>query len=182
MKEKTQIKIYFFPIIVISLLTAFDQLTKFMITSKYELYESKDIIKDVFSLTYIRNEGIAWGMMEGKQILFVIISAIVLIGCFYIYSNISDNKRYRLLRIAMLFLVSGAIGNMIDRINLNYVIDFFSFDLINFPVFNVADIYVVCSMIVIFLLIMFKYKDEDFDIILHGEKIEDKEETEEKGQ
>ena len=88
MKEKTQIKIYFFPIIVISLLTAFDQLTKFMITSKYELYESKDIIKDVFSLTYIRNEGIAWGMMEGKQILFVIISAIVLIGCFYIYSNI----------------------------------------------------------------------------------------------
>ena len=64
-------------------------------------------------------------------------------------------------RICLIVLISGAIGNMIDRVKLGYVIDFFSFDLIDFPVFNVADIYIVCSMFVIFFLILFKFKDDD---------------------
>jgi signal peptidase II len=68
-------------------------------------------------------------------------------------------------------VTAGSIGNMIDRIKLGYVVDFFDFELINFPVFNVADIYVTVSMILLIILICFVYKEEDFDVLFskHGE-------------
>lgn len=164
--KNTKIKIYIGPILIIALLTAFDQLTKAIITGQFAVSESVDVIKNVFTITYIQNRGIAWGMLEGKKFLFIIITVLILGLCFYIYQNIASNPKYKLFRICMLILISGAIGNMIDRIKLGYVIDFFSFDLINFPVFNVADIYVVCSMFVIFFIILFKFNDEDLSIIL----------------
>ena len=62
-------------------------------------------------------------------------------------------------------MISGAIGNFIDRASQNYVVDFISAVFIDFPVFNVADIYVVCSMILIAILVTFYYKDEDFSFL-----------------
>lgn len=164
--SRKSIKIYIIPIIIIGLLTAFDQLTKFMITSSYELYESRPVIKNILSFTYIQNRGMAWGMLQGKRIIFVILTIIILFLCFAIYSNIADKAKYRLLRANMIILISGALGNMLDRIKLGYVIDFFEVKFIDFPVFNVADIYVVVSMIIIFILIMFKYSNEEFDEII----------------
>lgn len=165
-KERFHIRIYILPILLIALLTAFDQLTKYMVTSSFKLYESRVVINHILSLTYIRNAGVAWGMFQGKRIVFLILTAVVLLFCFYIYANIAEQKKYRLLRIALIILVSGAVGNMIDRIKLGYVVDFFCLEFIDFPIFNVADIFVVVSMIGIFLLIMFKYNNEEFDEIL----------------
>ena len=164
--SRKSIKIYIIPIIIIGLMTAFDQLTKFMITSSYELYESRTVIKNILSFTYIQNRGMAWGMLQGKRIIFVALTIIILFLCFAIYSNIADKAKYRLLRANMIILISGALGNMLDRIKLGYVIDFFEVKFIDFPVFNVADIYVVVSMIMIFILIMFKYSNEEFDEII----------------
>lgn len=165
-KERFHIRIYILPILLIALLTAFDQLTKYMVTSSFKLYESRVVINHILSLSYIRNAGVAWGMFQGKRIIFLILTAVVLLFCFYIYANIAEQKKYRLLRIALIILVSGAVGNMIDRIKLGYVVDFFCLEFIDFPIFNVADIFVVVSMIGIFLLIMFKYNNEEFDEIL----------------
>lgn len=75
-------------------------------------------------------------------------------------------NKYKDIRVLFVFIFSGAVGNMIDRIRLGYVIDMFDFCLINFPVFNVADIYVTCSMILLLILILFKYKDNDLEDIL----------------
>ncbi|MGN0436748.1 MAG: signal peptidase II, partial [Wujia sp.] len=138
-------KIYFFPIIIIALLTALDQLFKFIISSNFKLYESKPIIKDILEITFIKNEGVAWGLFQGKRVIFLVITAIVLLGCFFIYSNISNKKKYIPLKICIIVLIAGALGNMLDRIRLGYVIDFIYFKLINFPVFNFADILVVLS-------------------------------------
>jgi signal peptidase II len=69
------------------------------------------------------------------------------------------------IRVLMVFLISGALGNIIDRVVNGYVVDMFDFCLINFPVFNVADIYVTCSVILLFFIVIFKYKDGDFDIL-----------------
>ncbi len=165
-KERFHIRIFFLPIFLIALLTAFDQLTKYMVTRSFQLYESRVVIKDILSLTYIRNAGVAWGMFQGKRIVFLILTAVVLLFCFYLYTNIAEQKKYRLLRITMIVLVSGAVGNMIDRIKLGYVVDFFCLEFINFPIFNVADIFVVVSMIGIFVLIMFRYSNEEFDEII----------------
>lgn len=165
LKHNSGFKIYFFPIIIIGLLTAFDQLTKYMITSSFALNESKPVIEGVFSITYIRNTGVAWGMFQGKRVIFLILTAIALLFAFKVYQNISYDNKYLPLRICVILLVSGALGNLIDRIRLSYVVDFFDFELINFPVFNVADIMVVISMILLFMLLLFKYSSEEFDEI-----------------
>lgn len=75
-------------------------------------------------------------------------------------------KKYMPLRICSILLIAGAVGNLIDRVRLNYVIDFFYFKLIDFPIFNVADCYVVVACIIFAFLILFYYKeDSDFDFL-----------------
>lgn len=170
MISKGKVKIYIIPILLIALLTALDQLTKYIIQGTFHLYESKPVIKGVFHITYIQNTGVAWGMFKGKRIIFLLITVIALGFCGYIYNNIAENKRFLPVRICLIFLASGAIGNMIDRISLAYVVDFLDFTLIDFPVFNVADIYVTCSMILLIILCLFVYKGDDLDYMLGDKK------------
>ena len=151
MNTKNKIKIYIIPILCIGLLVAFDQITKFIVRTSFALYESHPLIKNVFHLTYIQNTGIAWGMFKNGRI-------------------IPENRRFTPIRVCLVFLVSGAIGNMIDRISLHYVVDFFDFRLINFPIFNVADIYVTVSMIVLILLCAFYYHDHEIDVLFSKSK------------
>lgn len=164
--KQQAIKIYIVPILCIAILTATDQLTKYIVTGRLALYESKPAIKNVLSFTYIRNSGVAWGMFAGKRILFLILTFLVLLLCFYVYTNIAEQRKYLPLRIGMVVLIAGAVGNMIDRIKLGYVVDFLCLEFIDFPIFNVADIFVTLSMIFIFVLIMFKYDNDEFDEIL----------------
>ena len=93
--------------------------------------------------------------------LFYITTPILTLLLAYLYLRTPVRKRYLPLLAVYLFLVAGALGNLIDRILYRYVIDFIYFSLIDFPVFNVADIYVTCSIVVLFLLILFYFKDMD---------------------
>lgn len=173
MISKGKIKIYILPIVCIAFLTAIDQLSKFIIQGTFQLYESKPIIRDVFHITYIQNTGVAWGLFKGGRIIFLIVTLLALVFCGYIYMNISGSKKYKGVKVCLIFLVSGAIGNMIDRIKLAYVVDFLDFTWIDFPIFNIADIYVTCSMIVLIILCIFVYKNEDLDIILGSKETEE---------
>lgn len=165
MNTKKKIKIYIIPILCIGLLVALDQITKFIVRTSYALYESHPLIKNVFHLTYIQNTGIAWGMFKNGRTIFLILTVLVLLVCACFYAKIPENKRFTPIRVCFVFLVSGAIGNMIDRISLRYVVDFFDFRLINFPIFNVADIYVTVSMIVLILLCAFYYHEHEIDTL-----------------
>ncbi|MCM1082471.1 MAG: signal peptidase II [Clostridium sp.] len=161
-----KIKIFIAPIILIGLFTALDQFTKFIITSKFALYDTKPVIDGVFAITYVRNTGVAWGMFKGKRIIFLILTGIALLFAFRIYYNVYNKKKYIPIRICLILLISGALGNMLDRIRLGYVVDFLSFELIDFPVFNVADMMVVVSIFLLFFLLVFKYSNEEFDEIM----------------
>lgn len=165
-KQEKSVRIFFLPVILISLLTAIDQFTKFVVQSNFELYESKPVIDGVFAFTYIQNRGMAWGMFQGKIPVFLIFTSIFLILAFRIMYNVVDKKRYAMVKYMLVLLISGAIGNLIDRVKLGYVVDFFSFELIDFPVFNVADIYVVISMVSAMILLLFVYSNEEVDEIL----------------
>lgn len=145
------------------LLVVLDQFTKYLASSYLKGNEPIDIIKGVFSLEYLENTGIAFGMFKDKFAFFVVLTILVLIVIGFFYVKMPDTKRYRPLQFCMIFIVAGAIGNMIDRIIHNYVIDFFYFNLIDFPIFNVADIYVSVTVFVLFLLILLYYKDEELD-------------------
>ena len=94
------------------------------------------------------------------HIFFVIMTIFLMAVMVYAYVKLSAHRQYLPLNITLVILFAGAIGNMIDRIRLHYVIDFLYFKLINFPVFNVADIYVVVGMFMLAYLILFRYKDE----------------------
>ena len=116
------------------------------------------LIPGVLSLSYIENHGAAFGIMQGRQWLLIVISAVIIAAAVVFYIRRIRDTRYRYLRVLTVFLVAGALGNMIDRIMLGYVRDFIYFKLIDFPVFNVADIYVTVSAVLILIW-----------IILHGD-------------
>lgn len=154
--------------VAVIFLLVFDQVTKYLASVKLKDQEPFVIIRNVFELQYLENRGAAFGIFQGKKMLFLILTAVFLIVLCYFYFRMIGERKFRPLQILMVFLAAGAIGNMIDRIWHNYVIDFFYFALIDFPIFNVADIYITVSCIIFLILFLFYYKEEDFKRILPG--------------
>lgn len=139
-----------------------DQYTKYLAVTHLQTAPIP-VIEGVFELQYLENRGAAFGMLQNKQWFFLIITVVLLFYITKLYIGLPHTKRVLPLRISMIFITAGAIGNMIDRIRLNYVIDFLYFKLIDFPIFNVADIYVTVSTFFIAFLILFYYKETEFD-------------------
>lgn len=147
------------------LLISLDQITKWAASVYLKGNHSFPLIKGVFELYYLENRGSAFGLMQGKRFFFIVIAVIVLIILPYIYYQIPISSRFVLLRLDAVLFLAGAIGNAIDRVVRGYVVDFLYFSLIDFPVFNVADIYVTVSAFTLFFLMLFYYKEEDLDQI-----------------
>lgn len=117
-----------------------DQLTKFLVNKFMMPGQSIPLIKGFLHLTYTTNDGAAFGMMDGARWLFIAISVIAILAfAAYLYLGHAETPLYA---VAISMVVSGGIGNMIDRIALRYVVDFIDFRLINFAVFNGADSFV----------------------------------------
>ncbi len=166
----TNLKRIGFVILSFILLIIFDQWTKSLAVAHLMNKEPFVIIDGVFQLRYLENRGAAFGMMQGQQTFFLITGIIAVIVLAYVYFRLPWEKRFLPLRAVALFIAGGAVGNMIDRVSLGYVVDFFYFELIDFPIFNVADIYVTCATIVLALLILFYYKDEELDCLFPKKK------------
>ncbi|WP_099158013.1 signal peptidase II [Virgibacillus ndiopensis] len=129
---------YWYYIIAV-IIIGIDQFTKWIVVKNMELYEQITIIDDFFYLTSHRNTGAAWGILEGQMIFFYLITAVVIIGVvFYMQKYAKDSI---LLAISLSLILGGAIGNFIDRIFRQEVVDFLDFIIFNydFPIFNVAD-------------------------------------------
>lgn len=157
-------------IIAVALLVLIDQYTKILAVEKLSDGSSYPLIKNVLEFYFIKNQGAAWGILSGKRTVFIIITIIVMLVILYVYMKTPKTKKYMMLAVTEVLLFSGAIGNFIDRIKLAYVRDFIYFKIIDFPVFNVADIYVVISAISLIILVLFIYKDEDFDFLTFKKK------------
>lgn len=180
-------KTIFLSLFFVFVLVALDQFTKQLAVYFLKGKEAVPIIKDVFELKYLENQSAAFGidpisLLHGifsfeafnnnpqlflnVKMGFFIVLTLAIIGLFgYVFLKIPEEKRFRYMDFILIFFTSGAIGNFIDRVRLNYVVDFFYFKLIDFPIFNVADIYVTCSAFFMLALGIFYYKDEDIDKI-----------------
>ena len=161
---KTKTKSYLFAAIGFLLTLALDQWTKYLASTILRRLESFSLISGVFELRYLENRGAAFGIMQNRQIVFVVGGIIILAVILYLYQKMPFTPHYSPLRICAVLLASGAVGNMIDRVKLDYVVDFFYFRLIDFPIFNVADIYVTTATAALLLLLCFFYKEEDLAI------------------
>ena len=147
------------------LLTAFDLFTKSVAVKALADGIHIDLIKGVLEFYYIQNRGAAFGIFQDGTLILGIISAVSLLILVIFYTRTPDDRRYLPLRIVLIFLCAGAAGNLADRVILHYVRDFIYFSLIDFPVFNVADIYVTCSVFVLAYLVLIHYKEEDLSFM-----------------
>ena len=151
---------------IIFILTFLDQGSKYLVLTRLKNSPDIILIPGVLQLHYLENRGMSFGLFEGKIPVFVILCVLFFCVFFYVYARIPRTGYYLPLTITSLIMVSGALGNFIDRVFRKYVVDFIYFSLIDFPVFNMADIYVVCSGILLVILVCFKYKnDEDYHFL-----------------
>ena len=154
-----------FDFFMILLLIGIDQYTKYLAVLNLKDKPAYSIIDGVFELNYLENRGAAFGMLQNQKGFFILISCIVLMAICYILFKMPEDKKYNIMHLLLVLIASGAVGNMIDRIRLEYVVDFFYFVLINFPIFNMADIYVSVACVLLAIVMLFVYKEEDLDFL-----------------
>ena len=165
MKNKQRIFSFLQLIIAVALLTGFDQWTKFLAVENLKGKADIPLIPNVLYFQYLENRGAAFGIFQDQKIFLILLTSLILIGVCYVLWKIPAYKKYIYLKVLCFFITAGGIGNLIDRVRLDYVIDFIYFAPIDFPVFNVADIYVSVGMIFLFIVVLFYYKDEDFEFL-----------------
>lgn len=175
-------------VVMAALLVFLDQFTKFLaVVNLKNPGKVVEIIPNVFEFRYLENQSAAFGIdllsiiqrifkfsywtnnpeafLRAKMIFFSVITLIVVVLLSLWYLRIPQNRKFRALNILLVIFTAGAIGNLIDRMVNNYVVDFCYFKLINFPIFNVADIYVTVAAFFFIILGLFYYKEEDYELI-----------------
>lgn len=147
-------KIYF-PLVAVVLI-ALDQLSKLWIVNHIPLNTIHKFLPGIFSLTYLRNYGAAFSILQNQQWFFTVITfAVVGAACYYFIKNLQGNFW---LLFGLLLIISGGLGNFIDRVRLGYVVDMVHLDFMNFAIFNVADSYLTVGVIILFITL---WKEEE---------------------
>ena len=149
---------YLFMAIMGVLILASDQITKLLTVANIPLYSDINVIPGVVGLTYVQNDGAAFSMLEGQQWLFAVVFAVF--AGFIIWEFSKKRLPFTTFeRFCIVAVFAGGLGNMIDRLRLGYVVDMISTDFMNFPVFNVADIFITCGCILLMLHLIFFNKE-----------------------
>ena len=104
-------------------------------------------------------------MLQNQKVFILFVGIVFLAVLLFFLFKLPEQKKFRIVHVLLAVIVAGGIGNMIDRFRLDYVVDFISFVLINYPIINVADIYVVVATIGLFILFLFVYKEKDLEFL-----------------
>lgn len=147
-------KKYFKIIILIISLIIFDQISKVLITNYFEVGDSLSIINNFFRFLYIKNTGAAFGIFMNSKAMLIIVTLMLLV---YLIIELKKNINNKVISISLSLIISGALGNLIDRIFRGYVVDFISFTIFNkeMAIFNVADAFITIG-VVLLLIYLFK--------------------------
>ena len=138
--------------LIIAILIGLDQLSKYWALNYLQDIGSIPVIQNVFHLTYVENRGAAFGMFQNNQMIFVVVAIVASIfGLYYLHTK----KMHSIGKVGIMLIISGAIGNLIDRVRLGFVVDYFDFRIIWEYVFNVADVFVVVGTAMLCIYILF---------------------------
>ncbi|MBF7075290.1 signal peptidase II [Streptococcus sp. HF-100] len=143
------------PIVIVALI-ALDQWVKFEIVKNIQLGRVKPFIPKILSLTYLRNTGAAFSILENQQWLFAVITLVVIGAAIWYLSKHIKGSVWLLSALSL--IIAGGIGNFIDRMRQGFVVDMFQLDFINFAIFNVADSYLTIGVLVLIVMML---KEED---------------------
>ena len=139
-------------------IVAADQFTKYLTVANIPLYADVPFIPGLLQLTYVQNTGAAFSSFEGQQWLFALIFVVFTAAVLWEYKK-KSMPFTNLERWLIAAIYAGGLGNMIDRIRLGYVVDMIETTFIDFPVFNVADIFITCGCILMMLHLIFFNKE-----------------------
>lgn len=154
-----------FDFLILSAFIFMDQAAKAAAVHLLKGQAAYTLIPNILEFQYLENTGAAFGMLKNQKYFFIFIAIIFILLIAFILFTSPTNKKYNMLHLWLIFIASGAAGNMIDRIRYDYVVDFIYIKIIHFPIFNVADILVTVGTIGLILSILFKYKEKDFDFL-----------------
>ena len=141
--------------IIAFIIVGIDQLTKYLTVQNIPLHETVEVIPSLLSFTYYQNTGAAWSILEGQMIFFYIVTLIVI--AVIIYYMQSYGKQDKFFAFSLSLILGGAIGNFIDRLFLQFVVDMIRVEFIDFPIFNVADMSLTVGVA---LMIIYLFYDE----------------------
>ena len=145
----------YFPLAAVMLILL-DQLSKQWIVNHIPLNAIRKCVPGIFSLTYLRNYGAAFSILQNQQWFFTVTTLTVVgAACYYFIKNINGNFWFL---FGLLLIISGGIGNFIDRLRLSYVVDMVHLDFMNFAIFNVADSYLTVGVVILFIAL---WKEEE---------------------
>lgn len=143
-----------------------DQYTKYLAVANLKGQQPIVLIPGVLELRYLENRGAAFGVLQNQKLFFVLMTCLVLVFLAYALWKMPDQKKYRLLHVMGGLLAAGALGNFLDRLRLDYVVDFIYISLIDFPIFNVADMYVSFICVLGLILVFWgHFEEHDFDFL-----------------
>lgn len=163
--EVKRTKMLCIDMILAILLLAFDQYTKYLAIIKLKNQPAYVLIDGVLELQYLENRGSAFGMLQNQKYFILFVGIVFLTVLLFFLFKLPQQKKFCSIHILLSFIIAGGIGNMIDRVRFDYVVDFISFILIDYPIFNVADCYVVCGTIILFVLFLFVFKEKDLEFL-----------------
>lgn len=138
-----------------------DLISKIYVCNNLIPYIRNKVIDNFFYITYVKNEGAAWSILHGNRLLLIVISIVALI--FILSCILKEKPKGKLESFSYGILLGGIIGNLFDRIAYGYVIDFLDFDIFgyNYPVFNIADCFIIIGVLLIFILSFRGVKNEN---------------------
>ena len=142
------------------ILIIIDQLTKYAAIYYLEPIGTYPLVDGVFELAFVMNYGASFGILQGGRVFFVVVTPFILIGLVVYYLRLPKQKPYNWVRLSLVLIFSGALGNFADRARQGYVIDFFYAKFIDFPVFNMADSFIVTGTFLFAVLLLFVVKDD----------------------
>ena len=144
---------------------ALDQFTKYLAITKLKGKAPLVLIENVLEFQYLENRGSAFGILQNQKYFILFVCVVFLTMIFLFLFKLPQLKKFCPVHVLLSFVVAGGLGNMVDRIRFDYVVDFISFVLIDFPIFNVADCYIVCGTIILFILFLFVFKEKDLEFL-----------------
>lgn len=164
MRKKSKLML-FVDLLVMLVLLGIDQYTKYL--AIVHLKDQAPIVlwTDVLELNYLENRGSAFGMLQNQKLFILFVGIVFMAVLLFFLFKLPRKKKYIVVHMSLSAIIAGGLGNMIDRFRFDFVVDFISFVLINFPIFNVADCYIVVFTILLFILFLFFYKESDLEFL-----------------
>ena len=147
-------KIYY--ILAVAFVIASDQITKYLVRANMQPGDKIPVIGDWMNIYYVQNTGTAFSMFEGNKFITIVLTSVLIVAC-VIFAFTEARSGSKVTSLLLTLIAAGGASNMIDRVSLGFVTDMISCG--SFAVFNVADIFVTCSCVLMALIVFFMFKN-----------------------